>query len=43
MRTLLLQALIKGRAVIDPPGKSPEELSEIANELSARARRKLGR
>jgi Ni,Fe-hydrogenase III small subunit len=43
MHTLLLQALVKGRAVIDPPGKSRGELSEIANELSARARRKLGR
>jgi Ni,Fe-hydrogenase III small subunit len=43
MRTLLLQALVRGRAVIDAPGIDTQSLAVAANELAARARRKLGR
>jgi Ni,Fe-hydrogenase III small subunit len=43
VRTLLLQALLKGRAVIEPPPADPDMLVESATALAARARRRLGR
>ena len=43
MRALLLQALLKGRAVIDRPAADPDMLAEAATALAARARRRLGR
>jgi Ni,Fe-hydrogenase III small subunit len=43
MRTLLLQALLKGRTVIAPPEEDAGMVAEIAEALGTRARRKLGR
>jgi Ni,Fe-hydrogenase III small subunit len=43
MRTLLLKALLRGRAVINPPGADPETLQSVAETLAARARQRLGR
>lgn len=43
MRTLLLDALLRGRAVTDRPDADHGMLAEAAKALAARARRKLGR
>lgn len=43
MRTLLLQALLKGRAVIGRPPSDPGMLAEAATALAKHARRRLGR
>lgn len=43
MRTLLLQALLKGRAVVARPGSDPDALATAAIQLAERARRRLGR
>jgi Ni,Fe-hydrogenase III small subunit len=43
MRSFLLQALVKGRAVVKRPDEDPVMLAEAANALAARARRRLGR
>ncbi len=43
MHILLLQALLKGPAVIPAPKPGEETLEELAQALGERARRKLGR
>ena len=43
MRTLLLRALLQGRAVMDRPQENPDMLAEVAKALAARARARLGR
>jgi Ni,Fe-hydrogenase III small subunit len=43
MHSLLLNALIKGRAVVEAPRPEAEMLAEVARALSERARQKLGR
>jgi Ni,Fe-hydrogenase III small subunit len=43
MRSLLLQALLKGRAIVTRPTSETEMLSEVAKALADRARRKLGK
>ena len=43
MRSLLLNALLKGSAVIAPPKPEDEMLAEVAEALGKRARRRLGR
>jgi Ni,Fe-hydrogenase III small subunit len=43
MRSLLLDALLKGPAVISPPAPSADNLAELARTLGERARRRLGR
>jgi Ni,Fe-hydrogenase III small subunit len=43
MRTLLLQALLKGCAVVARPQTDPDDLSKAAIQLAERARRRLGR
>ncbi len=43
MRSLLLNALLKGPAVVDAPQPSDAMLAEVAAALAARARGRLGR
>jgi Ni,Fe-hydrogenase III small subunit len=43
MRSLLLQALLRGRAATARPGADGDMLAEAATALAARARRRLGR
>jgi Ni,Fe-hydrogenase III small subunit len=43
VRSLLLNALLKGPAVITPPKPTGEMLAEVAKALGERARRRLGR
>ena len=43
MRGMLLHALLKGPAVIDPPAPGAHALAELAKTLGERARVKLGR
>jgi Ni,Fe-hydrogenase III small subunit len=43
MRSLLLNALLKGPAVTPAPAATPDMLAQAAQALAARARRKLGR
>jgi Ni,Fe-hydrogenase III small subunit len=43
MRTLLLHALFKGTAVIEPPALGEKMVAELARALGQRARRQLGR
>ena len=43
MRTLLLEALLKGRAVTEPPEISDDALRQVTDALAKRARRRLGR
>jgi Ni,Fe-hydrogenase III small subunit len=43
VRTLLLQALLKGRAVVERPPADPDMLAQCATALAKRARRRLGR
>jgi Ni,Fe-hydrogenase III small subunit len=43
MKTLLFQALVKGRAVVDKPKADQAMVEEVAAALGARARRVLGR
>jgi Ni,Fe-hydrogenase III small subunit len=43
MRALLLQSLLRGRAVVARPNPDPDMLAEAARALAARARRALGR
>jgi len=43
MRSLLLNALLKGPAVIEAPKPTGDMLAEVARALGERARRRLGR
>src|SRR5271165_1212562 len=43
MHILILQALLKGPAVTEPPTPAGETLEELGKTLGERARRKLGR
>ncbi len=43
MGSLLLQGLLKGKAVVDRPEQSDDAITELAKSLAVRARRKLGR
>jgi Ni,Fe-hydrogenase III small subunit len=43
MRSLLLQALTKGPAVVEPPPPSIDALAELAQSVALRARETLGR
>jgi Ni,Fe-hydrogenase III small subunit len=43
MRSFLLHALLKGRAVIKRPEESSAMLAEVAEALASHARRRLGR
>jgi len=43
VRSLLLNALLKGPAVIEPPKPADDMLAQVAQALGDRARRRLGR
>lgn len=43
MQSLLLKALLRGKAVIDTPGSDPRTLEQVAQSLASNARRRLGR